>query len=688
MDAKGVNIFDLIGKVDHRFFVPVFQRNYSWEKPQWARLWEDIYHIAQASEDKTHFIGSIIWLANSQSAKNQPNMLVDGQQRWATLSLIILAFALYAKKNQNKDLPISHELICKKNFLLTPEDGDLRYKLKLTKTDNDVFRALMDQLDSRANTCNETKTLLEQAFNYFQKKLEEMSDPGLIWEGLNKLSIASVELDKKIDDPQMIFETMNFAGKDLTKADLIRNLVLIDLPEKEQTNFYANYWREIEKSLTCEKENIIDKFIFHYLCMKFAPKDIKESQIYQTFKKFKEAQEENHISREKLLQDILFYAKIYAHLNTYKPHPDIRIAGSMTSLNPIMAKSLMPFVMFIFGEWEKNPQNISKEEFLEFIYIIETYLAYRIFCGEQTEGFNKYFPGIIAKFRELFAKGDYNIVKRLMATLEDRKDKTQRFPDKDTAIEKLKSEPFYKTGSIRTKYFLERLENSLHPEYKLDIMKGKYTVEHIMPQNINTSTDWPEMLGEGYEDKYAGYLHRLGNLTLTAHNQELSNSSFSQKKEMYLKYEPIKLSKSVIEQEEWTFKKIEERTDELARKLVSLWERPTLSKEEIKEFSLEQKEGKKSDGITIKDLLKAGILYVGDECEIPAVSIYTGYPCKITEDGYMAFEDGHKEKSPTGAVQYIMKRKGERVKGSYGWDLWRSVRHGKKLIELKELLRK
>ena len=242
-------------------------------------------------------------------------------------------------------------------------------------------------------------------------------------------------------------------------------------------------------------------------------------------------------------------------------------------------------------------------------------------------------------------------------------------------------------ATFRKKFFLEQLENSLHPKNWLDISGGNYTIEHIMPQTIDNKTDWPEMLGEGYETSYNEHLHLLGNLTVTAYNSELSNLSFQKKKEAYLSSEPIALSNDILQEATWTYEKIQERTKKLAERIVNLWPRPSLTGEEVKKYSLLRRDANENTGfISIKDLLGAGVLQVNEKLISSNESIYKGFSCRINEDGFIQFDDGKIEETPSGAAKYCIKQKYGKLTNINGWKLWLVPRLNCSLSDAKSLM--
>ncbi|GAA9383223.1 hypothetical protein TH0793_10890 [Helicobacter pylori] len=140
---------------------------------------------------------------------------------------------------------------------------------------------------------------------------------------------------------------------------------------------------------------------------------------------------------------------------------------------------------------------------------------------------------------------------------------------------------FYKKFKKKTKYFLERLE---HFDTKESVDTQECTIEHIMPQKLNE--EWKKDLGQDYERIHAQYLHTIGNLTLTGYNQEYSNNSFQEKRDMEkgFKQSPLKLNQSLKDLESFGEKEIEKRANDLADWALKIWTYPKLDAETLEKY--------------------------------------------------------------------------------------------------------
>lgn len=684
MQAMHRDLLSVLGEEVRRFVVPVYQRKYTWDRSHWERLWEDIISIASC-DDKKHFTGSIVWVDRLQGpgTTNEGNVLVDGQQRLTTLSLIILAYAEYAKAQDNKsangdELFTSFKHIINKGYLIEEEKkGEQRYKLTLSDVDKEIFHMLIEHLLSPDIPIHKNSgSRIPEALDYFRNKVSTMSDQNLLWQGIKKLSIVNVALDSE-DNPQLVFETMNSTGKRLSQADLIRNYILLGLPMDKQTKLYNNFWREIEKYLETDKDDLVfDKFIFHYLTIYTAPSIVAQDDIFQVFKnKF------NNKDPEILLKDLKNYAKIYASITKGRLEEDSEINKTFKNITTLKATPFVSLIMQLYHEWKFNSVSFSREEFLKSIKIIETYLVYRILCDYSNQGFNRYIPSLMAKLIDRLKNNDFSVSKYLLATFEDEKGTSREFPTSEKVISYLKTKNFYDLAYFRKMFFFEHLENFKHPKYNLNIFDDKeLTIEHIMPKTINANSDWPNMLGENYENEYESYLNLLGNLTITKNNSNLSNKSFADKKEIYKERDLIKLTMEIANETIWNFDKIVERTDILSNMLVEIWPKPSINQYEIKKYSLIAKD---IDYISIKDLLIKGILQSNDILVTLNNSIYKGVQCKINEEGKIEFEDGKLFDNPTGAAKFAMRKLGKPEKTTNGWRFWYVPRLNCQLYEAK-----
>src|SRR6266540_5933854 len=246
MKAEDVRLTELL-EGPKQFIVPVFQRDYSWGTKHCLQLWKDIVRVGSDEKAKAHFVGSVVYIAAEETSANITRwLLIDGQQRLTTLTLLLIALRnrLLAvdtnDQSENDDsLPTKVEL---EDYYLrnTHGKGDRRYKLHLRRADQETLVGLLDGKE-QANASEHIRI----NFRFFEDLLAT-ADLEIVYRGIKKLVAVDVSLTRGQDDPQMIFESLNSTGLDLTQADLIRNFVLMGQEEQVQTELYQDYWQPIE----------------------------------------------------------------------------------------------------------------------------------------------------------------------------------------------------------------------------------------------------------------------------------------------------------------------------------------------------------------------------------------------------------------------------------------------------------
>jgi uncharacterized protein with ParB-like and HNH nuclease domain len=232
MKATEAKLLEFLKK-SPQFVVPIYQRTYSWIERECRQLWDDILRTGRDDTISAHFMGSIVYVEKGlyQVSSQSPLLVIDGQQRLTTASLLIEALARAVGEAEPVDGFSAKKL--RNYYLLNPlEDGDRRYKLLLSQTDKDSLKALLDSAPKpKAHSLR-----VEENFQLFQDWLAEIgNDPVVVCKGLSKLVIVDISLNREQDNPQLIFESLNSTGRELSQADLIRNFVLMGLEPNLQT---------------------------------------------------------------------------------------------------------------------------------------------------------------------------------------------------------------------------------------------------------------------------------------------------------------------------------------------------------------------------------------------------------------------------------------------------------------------
>lgn len=576
MEATQAQLLSLLdGK--KQFTIPIYQRTYSWHLKQCQQLFLDIERIGNDESELSHFIGSIVYFKPGTSpVTSVPELLViDGQQRLTTVSLLLLALTHFLKEHPDFTLEDETWEEIQETYLINKHrKDDSRFKLLLTRKDKTTYTNLVDEMEM---TSNHSKRVLEN-YNFFKGKIHK-ENALAVYHGIKKLIIVDVILERDKDNPQLIFESLNSTGLDLSQADLIRNYILMGQPMDKQNDLYERYWFPMEQSFG---ENIgsLAWFIRDYLTMKEASIP-RIDQVYEVYKKFL-GSKNGFKSVEEAVKSLHRYAKYYVRIALLKEE-DPAIAKKLKEITKLKIDTSYPFLLAVYGDFEE--EQINKEEFIEIIGMVSNYVFRRAICGIPTNSLNKTFATLYKRIkRETYLES----VKAAFILM----DGYRRFPSDTEFSKELQIKDVYNFRSRN--YLLESLENHNRKEL---VNAENYTIEHILPQNQNVSIQWQNELGEDWERTKAKYLHSLGNLSLTGYNSELSDRPFSDKKTIPGGFDtsPLFLNESVRAETKWNEEAILRRASKLAERACLVWKEPSLSEdklnlyrepEEVKEHSV------------------------------------------------------------------------------------------------------
>lgn len=550
-----------------QFIVPIFQRNYSWQKSQYEQLWFDILRASKFKEKQNHFIGSIVYIdMGTPAGRPQQLLLIDGQQRLTTISILLCAIKDYVQKF-NLETKLINLAKIKNQFLYNSDEIDEdRYKLLLNVQDKETYIKL---IDNTIFTVNKPATNIIKCYEFFYERIEDFikqhGQIDEIYAGIFKLSLVSISLDKDSDNPQMIFESMNSTGKDLSQTDLLRNYLLMDLTPEKQTRLYKTYWKSMEElfgeDIYKNDVNKFDYFIRDFLTLKSDTGYIcKINNVYENFKRY---YLDNNCEKFVVLKDLFTYAKYYACIDLLQEKDD-ELKLYWQEFKKLDSHVVYPFLLKLYDDY--SCQILIKEDFKKILQVVISYLWRRAICEIPTNSLSKTF----ATLYQAVDKDDYvnSVIKAFVF-----KSSYKRFPSDYEVREKLQTKDIYHFR-LR-KYLLEALENYYHKE-PIDLNTANYTIEHIMPQNIEHNLSWQQMLGEDWQEVHSLYLHSLGNLTITGYNAEMSNKSFVEKVngESGFKHSHLKLSESIAQCDVWNKKAIQRRTNILTDIILKIWKYP------------------------------------------------------------------------------------------------------------------
>lgn len=606
MNAQDLPLIQLLDGAK-QFIVPIFQRDYSWGTKQCQQLLNDILRVGGDTNAKAHFLGSVVYIAAEDNQAAIPRWLViDGQQRLTTVSLLLTALRdhLLVEPSSDESLPTTEEI--EDRFLRNRHGkGERKNKLMLRRADNEALNALI----SRVGLEGDAEETVRENYEYFRKQLVEV-DLKNVYFGITKLVIVDVSLTRGHDDPQMIFESLNSTGLDLTQADLIRNFVLMRLDDELQTKLYEEYWRPIEVDFGSSYRSEFDEFCRDFLTLKLKPsKQFRADWIYHHFREYF-INETKIKSVEDVLRELRRFAKFYTSFSL-DLETDPLLAQASARLRKLV-KVVSPLMLRLHDCHEQNDRFDSRA-FGEAIELIESYVFRRQACDMQTRSLYVIFASLAYTIQD-----DDPLTSLKIALY--RSGKKRRFPSDVEFRDALESRDIYE---MRHRfYLLDRLEN----DSKEKIDTSLFTIEHVLPQNENLVASWRDMLGFNWKAIQEIWLHRLGNLTLTGYNPEYSDHPFTVKQTMVkgFKDSPLRLNRFIAEKTQWTALEIEERGKTLALQATRVWPGLVVDMDAVRQAELEEHQtegsnfsidaiGLDAEGRALFDNIRPQIFALGDD---------------------------------------------------------------------------
>ncbi|MFT2743123.1 DUF262 domain-containing protein [Helicobacter pylori] len=539
----------------NQLVIPIYQRLYSWEKEQCKQLWDDIIKVGGDDKMDGHFIGFILYVLDSITHSNNVLLIIDGQQRLTTITLLLTALRDHWS-DKRKDIE-DHYLIN------SDKDGDKKFRLILSESDKDTLLSLIDKNRRKPS---ELSSKIVENFKLFEKWVSKNTNKlETIFKGLDKLMIVEIALEKGKDDPQLIFESMNSKGIELAQTDLIRNYIVMETEIEKQEGFYNKYWRAMEEDFKQNKKSF-DRFVRHYLTIK--TREIPN--INKVYTALKDYRQKEGIGIEDLLKDLQKYCGYFCQI-VFKKEADKDLNKALGFLVDLEMDVVYPLLLELYSDYSDGV--LSKADFIPIIALIESYICRRAVCGLGTNSLNKVFPS----FTKHIQKDEY--FKSLKAHFGSLTEK-QRFPKNDEFKDRFITIDFY--NFQKKEYFFERLENF---DRKERVYTREYTIEHIMPKTL-TEQQWEKDLGENFQEIHDKYLHTIGNLTKTGYNTEYSNKSFQEKQGMEkgFKDSPLRLNQGLRDLESFGEEEIKKRANDLADLALKIWTYPKLDTETLEKY--------------------------------------------------------------------------------------------------------
>jgi uncharacterized protein with ParB-like and HNH nuclease domain/predicted transport protein len=582
MKATEAKFLDFLKK-SPQFVIPIYQRTYSWTERECRQLWDDIVRTGSNDAVSAHFVGSIVYIEKglSQVISQSPLLVIDGQQRLTTVTLILEALARQLGDSEPVDGFSAKKL--RSYYLLNPlEDGERGFKLLLTQTDKASLLALVQQ---KAQPTDQSLRVTEN-FAFFEEQVQNLgADLPALCHGLAKLVVVDIALSRDQDNPQLIFESMNSTGRELSQADLIRNFILMGLEPAHQTRLYEDHWRPMEVGFGQEGYGShFDSFMRHYLTLKTGeiPNVLA---VYEAFKSHARTPDIAAAGVDALVADIHAFAGYYCAMALGK-EADKKLAEAFRDLRELKVDVAYPFLLELYDDFANG--RLESTDFEAAVRLVEAYVFRRAVCAIPTNSLNKTF----GTFGRGLQKDRYlESVQAHLLTLPS----YRRFPGDEEFKREFVVRDLY--NFPRRSYWLRRLENDGRKER---VPVDEYTIEHILPQNENLSAKWRDELGPEWQRVQETWLHTLGNLTLTGYNAEYSDRPFSEKRELKggFRESPLKLNEGLRNLDKWDEAAIKNRAERLAAVAAGVWAVPSLQAEVLESY---RPRGEKAAGYTIDD---------------------------------------------------------------------------------------
>jgi len=570
-NTKIRGIFSHGGRIQYR--LPIFQREYAWERTQWKTLFDDVMsiHDDPGHDDPSvkitpHFMGAIVVTPDQHSTLGLSSYkIVDGQQRLVTISLLLAA--LKNNINETDDLYQTIE-----EYLVNPKGGG-DYFFKLVPSDKYRDKQAYFSILRRQNADSSNSRIIN-AYKFLSDVIADgLSKGKLVPEKLfscivNELDFVSIALES-FDQPYKIFESLNAKGKPISQADLVRNYIAMRLPTERQEALFNQYWTRIEDALD-ERERIrgtgeLSSFLRHYLSSKLGQLP-NRNRVYETFRK---RMENGVFSNDPMFVDEIKVIHQHAQYynNLLRPDNELHseIRKRLIHLGNISASAAYPFLMYLYSLY--SDRKISDEEFIRTLDIIENYLVRRFLADEPTNYLNKMFPALSYAMRDRVAEGG---ISGMVSTELLRR----KYPSDNRLRQQLMLNRVYdKNQQKAVVHVLQTLNRHLSKDSGgYTVLDSTPTIEHIMPQTL--TPEWKSHIGDSWEEQHKDYKDTIGNLTLVtqAWNSSLSTGELCQKKEK-LAQQALTLNNDYFTREihHWDVNAIRKRTEYLAGLIIEVW---------------------------------------------------------------------------------------------------------------------
>ncbi|KGM55006.1 hypothetical protein N800_01630 [Lysobacter daejeonensis GH1-9] len=531
-----------------QYVIPVFQRHYRWELPQWQRLWDSLEEIQQPGKTGNHFMGFLVYVVGSTPQPGQPTRfhLIDGQQRLTTLSLLLASIRNVARRTAQEELAQEiHE-----DYLVHPRrKGEQRYRLLPKEHDQTAYLAIVDDKPPAPGR-------MAQAVAFFERMLHARADEQpaalrrLFEVVCQRLDFMGATLES--ENAYSIFKSLNSTGVPLSQADLIRNFVFMHVPPDAQDEFDAERWNPLEARFAAG-DGRLDEERFARFFRDLLMADGQYVPPKLTFATFEARHEATGFAPDTLAAQLAQRAEQYAVIGSRAPDSSVALTRALARLNRLDSSTTFPLLLWLFAQ--RDAGQLDDAGLARAVDMLCGFILRRFVAGETSRGYG-----------EMFVRAIRDSQGEPVAALEQFL--LQRgWPEDARFIEAFTRFPLYKRGYARE--VLEALELARGHKEQGSLTQAQ--IEHILPQTL--SDDWADALGDDAERVHGEWLHRPGNLTLSAYNQEVGNQGFTVKRARFAQSN-ISLTREVGDYPHWGEAEILERGERMAMDAAALWQGP------------------------------------------------------------------------------------------------------------------
>lgn len=551
MNADSATLEDLLNS-PNQYVIPIFQRNYSWERKHWGNLWDDIEELWTFDRGpEPHFMGPVVLDSQKQRSLRRPKFqVIDGQQRLVTLSLLMCALRNIAKKRGFDDLRTTVEELA---LYIPRAKGQDRLRVYPRQQDRHHYIAAVEGTQEVNGTIGSALRFFSERIGGLEETETEEQLEEFLYLLLRRLEFVHIILEG--ENPYQIFKGLNSTGQALSEADLVRNFVFMNMPLEDQDRFDEESWKPIERRFE-DEEGRLDGGALSGFFRDFLMRTGRYVKPASTFHEFERRYSGVRFEPEDLAIELGWNADHYDIIRGVSKHSSDHVEAALNKLRGLQTSTTYPLLLNLLHRTAEG--ELTEEDLARCLEMLSSFILRRYVCNESSRTYYRWFVTVC---REL---GDQP-VERLEHFLLDK-----GYPEDVRFAQALVHFNLYQSDYGR--YVLERLERTHNHKEPPDLSKAQ--IEHVMPRTL---TDyWREVLGGSAEDIHPELLHRIGNLTLTGYNPELSNSPFSVKREK-LAQSNLEMNKEISREAEWTPTQIEERSRRLAERAVEIWSGPSIA---------------------------------------------------------------------------------------------------------------